>query len=94
MTLFFTIIIFLYAMTMAISALLTYRELPIITLLINLLGSLCLLFSYQNIAMLFGGLSWLLVAALLNGLALNQKVNWRHFTIRLLFSITLLFLLI
>ena len=34
------------------------------------------------------------ISALLNRLALNQKVNWRHFTIPLLFSITLLFLLI
>ncbi|WP_265457493.1 hypothetical protein [Enterococcus sp. HY326] len=93
MTLIFYIVTDLYGslMLVASSIMKSKEQLSLRLLLINLVGGSCLFLAPISLIFFYGGLIALLCAAILNGLSLNGRVNWRHFAVRCLFSLLLLY---
>ncbi|MHC5247955.1 hypothetical protein [Enterococcus sp. LJL90] len=93
MTLIFYIVTDFYGslMLVASSIMKTKKQLSLKLLLINLVGGGCLFLAPISPIFFYGGLSILLCAAILNGLSLNGRVNWRHLVVRCLFSLLLLY---
>lgn len=88
------ILITIYGALMAVASLVSYKQLPLWLVCLNITADALLILAciFSIVGPVSGLLVIILLIALANGYFLHRKITWSHWLIRLFFTATLIWL--